>query len=229
MTDFMTWAEKMYSKYWEKANDQNVLVDAAVNLTKSKVSQNKIDEAMLILDGVYKRNRDLHPDPNSEYHQLSKSNYFTLNFWIGRLLFMQGDLDGAVPIFNEIMSQTSSPELKSRASLGVAECYIGLKNWPQAKIILNQVLESSSDEKFLNDAYIDLIQVAIAEKDFDRAKTLIDSGLNSAEDEFRVSFEMMQIVSLLAQNKSEEAFNFYRTTFPERTDFLEQKFELSHS
>ena len=213
-------AEKMYSKYWEKADDQNVLIDAAVNLTKSKVSQNKIDEAMLVLDGVYKRNRELHPDPNSEYHQLSKPNYFTLNFWIGRLLFMRGDLEGAVPIYNEIISKTNSPELKSRASLGLAECYIGLKNWPQAKIILNQILESNIDEEFLNDAYVDLIQVAIAEKDFDRANSLIESGLNSAKEEFRVSLEMMQIVSLLAQNKNEDAFNFYRNTFPQRTDYL---------
>ena len=213
-------AEKMYSKYWEKANDQDLLIDAAVNLSKSKISQNKMDEAMSVLQGVTKRNRELYPDPNSEYHQLSRENYFTLNYWIGRLLFMQGNLDTAVSIYDEIIRQSSSHELKTVASLGLAECYIGLKNWQQAKLVLNQTLESTDNEAFRSDAYINLIQVAIAEKDFSRATALIETGLDTAEGDFRIGLDMMQIVSLLAQNKSEEAFNHYQTTFLQRSDYL---------
>ena len=213
-------AEKMYAKYWEKANDQDLLIDAAVNLTKSKLSQNKIEEAMSVLQGVSRRNRELYPDPNSEYHKLSKENYFTLNFWIGQLLFRQGNLDAATSIYSEIISESSSPKLKTKASLGLAECYIGLKNWQQAEIILNQILESSDDDAFLNNAYIDLIQVAIAKKDFDRADTLINSRLDEATDNFRLSLEMMQIVSLLAQNKNSDAFSVYRHTMLQRSDYL---------
>ena len=213
-------AEKMYSKYWEKANDQDVLIDAAVNLSKSKISQNKMEEAMSVLQGVSKRNRELYPSPNSAYHQLSKENYFTINFWIGRLLFMQEDLGAAVSIYEEIIRQSSLVDLKIKALLGLADCYIGLKDWQQAKIVLDQILESTDNETFHSNAYIDLIQVAIGEEKFSRATSLIDSGFDTAEGEFRISLELMQIVSFLAQNKNEDAFNYYRTTFFERSDFL---------
>ena len=214
-------AEKMYTKYWEKATSQDHLIDAAVNLTRSKISQNKIDEAMTVLQGVPVRNRELHPDPNSQYHQLTKDNYFTVNIWVARLLYIEGDLDGAASIYNEVIDQSDSLELKTRASLGLAECLIGLENWAQAKAILNKVIESNSDEKVLNEAYVELIQVAIAEKDFDHANTLIVSGLDTASVELRESLESMQIVLLLAQGKPVDAFNLYRDTFANKTDYFD--------
>ena len=213
-------AEKMYSKYWEKANDQEHLIDAAVNLTKSKISQNKIEEAMSVLKDISSRNKELYPDPSSEYHKLTKENYLTVHFWNARLLYIKGDFKAAASTYNEIITQTSTLELKTQTLLGLAECYIGLENWAQAKAVLNQVIESNSDEKFLNEAYIELIQVAIAEKDFDHANTLIQSGLDTAGDELRESLIMMQIVMLLAQGNTLDAFNYYRETFLKETDYF---------
>ncbi len=213
---FFDIAEKFYTEYWKGAYDQNTLVDAAVRLTKSRIPQGKIEEASALLGQIPAELEALYvKEPESDKSKLSENNDLKIRFWIARLLLIGDDTVNALSYFLEVKEKTSDLNLKTKADLGIGECYIAMRRFDQAESILTQVTDSLVDDADIKTAGIGLIRIAITRADYGKAEGLIDTEWSDALDDYRVTLGLLRITMLLKKKDADTAYTFYRENFSE--------------
>ena len=201
-------AERFYRQYWKHADNEALIVDAAIALLKSLIIQDEDgsrNAAFDVIDKTLERLDRFHPETTEEGVSTHKAQ---LLYWKGRLYYDAASYEEALKSFQ---SALSSPDTLSRARvfLGIAQSYMALKQWPHAIKAVDNARKLEANDRIRNDAAIIDIKLALLQNQMERAEELINDHWRNADKTFQSRLAILRITLELKQKKTKEAFQFF--------------------
>lgn len=191
-------AERYYRQYWQKAYNQDLLVDASERLVKTLIHLERPEDAVDLLDEVEKSRK------------LTKAHRITVDFWRGRLLIMLNQPTAALPLFVRLSHSKPPAELLPEIYMGAAECYVAAEQWQNAVVALKNAETVAPNTAMMREARLGLVRAHLEMKDYQKAEVIIAADFADAERPYRNKLGMYRIEALLGLGRVEEAYNFYR-------------------
>ena len=202
-------AETFYQRSYEVAaalNHEALIVAAVPLIRKGLIPQGKFAEALKVADDARQRLERL-PVPNAETRQMLPYFRGILGLWKAEAHLRLGQHKEALALFQEA---TENSQLnRGRAYVGVAQCYVGLEQWPKAEAAYNEAISLSvpSDARL---ARLGLIRAIFHQDRFQEAIRMIWKYAGDGKGPEAIEFGMLEIASHLGLGKVAEAFAVYR-------------------
>ena len=191
-------AERYYRQYWQKAYNQDLLVDASERLVKTLIHLERPQDAVDVLDEVEKS------------HELTKAHRITVDFWRGRLLIMQNQPTVALPLFVKLSHSKPPAELLPDIYMGAAECYVAAEQWQNAVAALKNAETVAPNTAMMREVRLGLVRAYLEMKAYQEAEVIVAADFADAERPYRNKLGMYRIEAQLGLGRVEEAYNFYR-------------------
>ncbi len=210
-------AARFYRQYRDAAYHQDLLIDATELLVRSLIYLNRIEEAAQAVDAVPEIMARIAPEGQRDLTPVNRHRHL---YWMGRVKFLQGNIDEALGHFLEAEKEPSPRQLQSMARLGAGECYVSKQQWAAAEEVMKKVVEADLSDDQQWRAVLSLTRAKVMQGKYRDADSLIGTWFPTASGIYRVKLGMMQIVSFLGQNFVGNAFSFYRDIFAKEVDYL---------
>ena len=210
-------AAQFYTQYLERAYHQDILTEAADRLVRVHLLQGNPQAAQNILTKLPENLKSLKSGNNQVF---LPGNTARLKLLQGMVLYSQGDLEASIAAFQPLTDALIDPAVKGEAFVGLGENYNRQENWAEAIKAFQSAMALDLPESNIERAIVGLARCYIMQTQYKQTDDLVRKYLPTISTSAGTNLAMLQVFSLLEQNKAGEAYQYFRDNFAGRSGFL---------